>query len=78
MVQILVIDDEEPIRKLLARMIELEGYKVLTASCCGDALQQLQKQSYDVILCDVFLPDGNGVDFILDIKNTLMRLQSYC
>lgn len=68
MVQILVIDDEEPIRKLLARMIELEGYKVLTASCCGDALQQLQKQSYDVILCDVFLPDGNGVDFILDIK----------
>lgn len=68
MVQILVIDDEEPIRKLLARMIELEGYKVSTASCCGDALQQLQKQSYDVILCDVFLPDGNGVDFILDIK----------
>lgn len=68
MVQILVIDDEEPIRKLLARMIELEGYKVSTASCCGDALQQLQKQSFDVILCDVFLPDGNGVDFILDIK----------
>lgn len=35
MVQILVIDDEEPIRKLLARIIELEGYKVSTASCCN-------------------------------------------
>ena len=68
MVQILVIDDEEPIRKLLARIIELEGYKVSTASCCSEALQQLRKQQYDVILCDVFLPDGNGVDFIFDIK----------
>lgn len=68
MVQILVIDDEEPIRKLLARIIELEGYKVSTASCCSDALQQLRKQDFDVILCDVFLPDGNGVDFIFDIK----------
>lgn len=68
MVQILVIDDEEPIRKLLARIIELEGYKVLTASCCSDAVQQLRKQQFDVILCDVFLPDGNGVDFIFEIK----------
>lgn len=68
MVQILVIDDEEPIRKLLARIIELEGYKVLTASCCSDAIQLLSKQQFDVILCDVFLPDGNGVDFILEIK----------
>lgn len=68
MVQILVIDDEEPIRKLLARMIELEGYKVLTAGSCSDALQQLQKQPFDVVLCDVFLPDGNGVDFIFEIR----------
>lgn len=68
MVQILVIDDEEPIRKLLARIIELEGYKVMTAGCCSDALQQLHKHQFDVILCDVFLPDGNGVDFILEIK----------
>lgn len=31
-------------------------------------MQQLRKQQYDVILCDVFLPDGNGIDFIFDIK----------
>ena len=31
-------------------------------------MQQLRKQNFDVILCDVFLPDGNGVDFIFDIK----------
>ena len=38
MIQILVIDDEEPIRKLLARIIKLEGYKVSTAGCCSEAL----------------------------------------
>lgn len=68
MIQILVIDDEDPIRNLLARMIELEGYKVWKASDCQSALQLLKAQPFDVVLCDVFLPDGNGVDFIREIK----------
>lgn len=68
MIQILVIDDEDPIRNLLARMIELEGYKVWKASDCQSALKLLKAQPFDVLLCDVFLPDGNGVDFIREIK----------
>lgn len=68
MIQILVIDDEDPIRNLLARMIELEGYKVWKASGCQSALKLLKAQPFDVVLCDVFLPDGNGVDFIREIK----------
>ena len=68
MIQILVIDDEGPIRNLLARMIELEGYKVWKASDCQSALKLLKAQPFDVVLCDVFLPDGNGVDFIREIK----------
>lgn len=68
MIQILVIDDEDPIRNLLARMIELEGYKVWKASDCQSALKLLKAQPVDVVLCDVFLPDGNGVDFIREIK----------
>lgn len=68
MIQILVIDDEDPIRNLLARMIELEGYKVWKASDCQSALILLKAQPFDVVLCDVFLPDGNGVDFIREIK----------
>lgn len=67
MIQILVIDDEDPIRNLLARMIELEGYKVWKASDCQSALKLLKAQPFDVVLCDVFLPDGNGVDFIREI-----------
>lgn len=68
MIQILVIDDEDPIRNLLVRMIELEGYKVWKASDCQSALKLLKAQPFDVVLCDVFLPDGNGVDFIREIK----------
>ncbi|WP_304314574.1 sigma-54 dependent transcriptional regulator [Phocaeicola plebeius] len=68
MIQILVIDDEDSIRNLLARMIELEGYKVWKASDCQSALKLLKAQPFDVVLCDVFLPDGNGVDFIREIK----------
>lgn len=68
MIQILVIDDEDPIRNLLARMIELEGYKVWKASDCQSALKLLKAQPFDVVLCDVFLHDGNGVDFIREIK----------
>ncbi len=73
MIQILVIDDEDPIRNLLARMIELEGYKVWKASDCQSALKLLKAQPFDVVLCDVFLPDGNGVDFIREIK----KLEGY-
>ena len=62
MIQLLVIDDEDPIRKLLSRMIELEGYKVFQAADCQSALKQLKQHAVDVVLCDVFLPDGNGVD----------------
>ena len=68
MIQLLVIDDEDPIRKLLSRMIELEGYKVFQAADCQSALKQLKQHAVDVVLCDVFLPDGNGVDFVFDIK----------
>lgn len=68
MINILVIDDEDLIRNLLARMIELEGYKAYKACDCQSALKMMMAQHFDVVLCDVFLPDGNGVDFIIDIK----------
>ena len=66
--KILIIDDEVQIRSLLARMLELEGYEVCQAGDCKAAIKQLEIQSPDVALCDVFLPDGNGVDLVLNIK----------
>ena len=67
--KILIIDDEVQIRSLLARMLELEGYEVCQAGDCKTAIKQLEIQSPDVALCDVFLPDGNGVDLVLNITS---------
>ncbi len=65
---LLIIDDEPIIRKLLSRMLELEGYEVFQAADCAAGLKQLKLHMPQVVLCDVFLPDGNGVMFISEIK----------
>lgn len=66
---LLIIDDEPIIRKLLSRMMELEGYDVRTAESRSSALQALSHFKPRVILCDVFLPDGNGVEMIKEMKH---------
>ncbi len=66
--KVLIIDDEAQIRKLLARMMELEGYEVCQATDCKSGLKQIEVSSPEVVLCDVRLPDGNGVDLVLKIK----------
>lgn len=75
MSKILIIDDEIQIRSLLARMMELEGYEVCQAGDCKSALRQLELQLPDVALCDVFLPDGNGVDLVLAIKKAAPNVE---
>jgi DNA-binding NtrC family response regulator len=65
---ILIIDDEEKLRGLLARVIKLEGFTVLEATDLRSALKLLQKEAIDVVLCDVKLPDGNGVDFVHEVR----------
>ena len=75
MSKILIVDDEVQIRTLLSRMLELEGYEVCQAGDCRNALKQLELQSPDVTLCDVFLPDGNGVDLVSSIKKTAPNVE---
>jgi DNA-binding NtrC family response regulator len=61
---VLIIDDEEKLRSLLARIIRLEGFTVFEAPALRAGLHALEKENIDVVLCDVRLPDGNGVDFV--------------
>jgi two-component system NtrC family response regulator len=65
---ILLIDDEEKLRHLLKRIISLEGFVVYEADSLKAGLRQLEKEPIDVILCDVRLPDGDGVEFIVKVK----------
>jgi DNA-binding NtrC family response regulator len=61
---ILLIDDEEKLRALLSRIIRLEGFTIFEAASLKAGMKMLEKESIDVLLCDVKLPDGTGVDFV--------------
>lgn len=65
---VLIIDDEPTIRMLLSRILELEGYEVMKAKDRATALYTLKKHVVQVVLCDVFLPDGNGVDMVQELQ----------
>jgi len=66
--RVLLIDDEEKLRKLLAKIISLEGFDVIEAADIKSGLKKLEVSDVDVVLCDVKLPDGNGVETAKLIK----------
>lgn len=74
MTNILVIDDEEDIRNLLSRIIRLEGYTVFQAETGAKALELISKEKIHAVICDVKLPDANGVDLVPQLK----ELQPLC
>lgn len=65
---ILIIDDEEKIRTLLTRILGLEAYEVIQAADLKSGMKKLELTDIDVLLCDVKLPDGSGVDFVKTVK----------
>lgn len=65
---VLIIDDEKKICSLLARIIELEGFKVFQANTGKEGLKTLSMQEVDVVISDVKLPDINGVELVKEIK----------
>jgi DNA-binding NtrC family response regulator len=66
--QILVVDDEPSILSTLKKAISLEGYGVDVAGGIGIAEERLAKKSYDVLLLDVALPDGDGLDLLSRVR----------
>jgi two-component system, NtrC family, response regulator len=67
--KVLLIDDEQQLRRLLFRLLSLEGFDVTEASNLKAGETELRKAQFDVVLCDVRLPDGNGVDFVQVVKS---------
>lgn len=66
---ILIIDDEEKFRQLLSRIISLEGFNVQQAGTISHGLQIIQQEkNIDIVLTDVKLPDGNGIELLEKIK----------
>ena len=67
-VDILIVDDEASLRDFLEIVFQEDGWRVQTAATLAEARQSLQKSEPDLVLCDLMVPDGSGIDLLREIK----------
>ncbi len=68
-IRVLIVDDEEPVRRLLSRELQRKGFSTDTANDGNDALRKLKKESFDVILLDIVMPGIDGIDVMKRLRN---------
>ncbi|HKZ46650.1 MAG TPA: response regulator [Thermodesulfobacteriota bacterium] len=73
--RLLIVDDKQTVRLLLAEILSLEGYAVDLAEHGKHALQMLRRNSYDLIITDVNMPEMDGISFYRAIKEELPELK---
>lgn len=66
--KILIVDDEEDIRISVKQAVESEGYQAKTARDAIQGLQILRKESFDLVLLDIFMPEMSGRDMLEEIR----------
>ncbi len=67
--RILVIDDSKPIRNVLSKMLSFMGYEVVVASSGNEGLDLFSKNSIELVLTDLHMPDIDGWTLALHIKD---------
>lgn len=73
--RILIIDDDESIREALKTILEDEGYVVETAGTAKEAIEKTNEKFYNILLIDIRLPDMEGIDLLLKIRNTTPKMR---
>ena len=68
MASILVIDDQEPIRRIVRRALENERHAVLDASDGELGMQILERETVDVVITDIFMPELDGIQTLREIR----------
>jgi two-component system response regulator PilR (NtrC family) len=66
--RILVVDDEKSIQEFLRLLLVEGGYEVTTASSMEEGRKTFFEDSFDLVLCDIIMPDGNGLDLLQEMK----------
>ena len=72
--RILVADDDEYLRQALEQLLELEGYTIAGAPDSRAAVALAQQTAYDLILLDVRMPGGNGLDMLTALHDVLPKV----
>jgi DNA-binding response OmpR family regulator len=68
--RVLVIDDDRPIADLLAIALTKMGYSVMTASGGHEGLRLFQRESFDLVITDIVMPDGDGHEVAQEIRQS--------
>lgn len=66
--KILVIEDEDGAREIIARCLKRKGYPTLSAATAKDGLELVKKEHPNIILLDIRLEDGSGLEVLKEIK----------
>ena len=72
--RILIIDDQESIRKSLKLALEKEGYLVETAENGQEAIRKSKEQFYNMALVDLRLPDMDGIELLTKMRETVPKM----
>lgn len=67
--RILIVDDEEVIRKFLRIHLAKLGYEVMEAADGEQAMEQLRKDDFDLLICDILMPKKDGWEVIKEVKS---------
>ena len=70
MKKILLIEDEEPIRRVLSKILteENKGYQIIESEDGKDGFLKLTKEDYDLVLCDIKMPKMDGVEVLQKVR----------
>lgn len=75
MAQILLIDDQEPIRALLRLMLETVGHDVSEATNGRDGLALYRERPADLVITDIAMPEMNGLELILELTRGFLNVK---
>jgi len=73
--KILIIDDEPDVRERLGNILKRRGYYVFTAKDGREGLQKAIENRVDIIICDIFMPNMNGVEFLREIREINLKAE---
>jgi len=73
--RILVVDDDEDIRKVLTTILEDEGYTVESADTAKKAIERTRRKFYNLALIDIRLPDMEGIELLAKMRDTTPRMR---
>lgn len=71
---ILIVDDDDSVRRTLALILEEKGYIVDTAETGGEAIRKSMENFYNLALIDIRLPDMDGIRLLTEMKETIPKI----